>query len=128
MADGSNNQVSKDHYRRTVANGPSPFLVQTEIHYRPEGKEDWQMGETQNICRSGVLFNVSDLLAVNTALELMFPLPTQIGSEAGAMVLCRGRIARTILPPASDQLGAMAADFSDYRLQPASREKTLEDA
>src|SRR5213593_4520491 len=62
MADGSNNQVSKDHYRRTVTNGPSPFQVQTEIHYRPEGKEDWRMGETQNIGRSGVLFNVSELL------------------------------------------------------------------
>ena len=123
MTNGSNIKVTKNHYQRAVR-----FPIRTAIHYRPEGKEEWQMGETQNISRSGVLFNVGELLAINTALEMMFPLPTEIGNEAGAMVLCRGRIVRTILPPASDQLGAMAADISDYRLQPASEEKTPEDA
>jgi PilZ domain-containing protein len=95
------------------------FPIRTAIHFRPEGAEEWKMGHTENISRSGVLFNSSDLLAVNTALELTFPLPHEIGSEAGAIVLCRGHIVRTILPPASDQHGAMAANFSDYRLEPA---------
>ena len=115
--------MTKTGYQRAVR-----FPIQTEIHYRPEGKAEWRTGETKNISRSGVLFNVTELLAVNTALELMFPLPTEIGSEAGAMVLCRGRIVRTILPPSSDQFGLIAAVFSDYGLQPASRENTPEDA
>jgi PilZ domain-containing protein len=123
MKDHANYKVTRNSYQRAAR-----FPIHTEIHFRPEGKEDWQMGETQNISRSGVLFNVGELLAVNTALEMMFPLPAEIGSEAGAMVLCRGRIVRTILPPTSDQLGSMAADFSEYRLQPASGEKTPEDA
>ena len=114
--------MTKTGYQRAVR-----FPIQTEIHYRPEGKAEWRTGETKNISRSGVLFNVTELLAVNTALELMFPLPSEIGSEAGAMVLCRGHIVRTILPPASDQLCSMAADFSEYRLQPASGKKTPED-
>src|SRR2546426_6502489 len=122
MRDRANYRVTKNNSQRAVR-----FPIRTKIQYRPEGKEEWQMGETQNISRSGVLFNVTELLAVNTALELMFPLPSEIGSEAGAMVLCRGHIVRTILPPASDQLGSMAADFSEYRLQPASGKKTPED-
>ena len=123
MRDRANYRVTKNNSQRAVR-----FPIRTKIQYRPEGKEEWQMGETQNISRSGVLFNVSELLAVNTALELMFPLPTEIGSEAGAMVLCRGRIVRTILPPSSDQFGLIAAVFSDYGLQPASGENTPEDA
>jgi PilZ domain-containing protein len=115
MKDRSNEEVSKSAHER-----PARFPIRTEIRYRPEGtKENWHMGETENISRSGVLFNASDLLAVNTELNLSFPLPTQIGSEAGAIVLCRGHIVRTILPPATDQQGAMAVTFSDYQLQPS---------
>ncbi len=99
------------------------FPIRTSIQYRPEGKEDWLKGETENISRSGVLFNARDLLAVNTALELTFPLPTEIGSEAGAIVLCRGHIVRTILPPASDTPAAMAAQFNDYMLTPNGSKK-----
>lgn len=123
MKDRSNYKVTRNNYQRAVS---SP--IRTGIHYRPEGKEDWQLGETKNLSPSGMLFNASELLAVNTALDLAFPLPTEIGSEAGPIILCRGRVVRTILPPASDQLGSMVADFSVYRLPRASGEKIPEDA
>ena len=71
-----------------------------------------------------MLFNTDELLAVNTALEMTFPLPTETKSdpttgrtEGGAVVLCRGRILRTVLPPASDSPGRMAATFSDYLME-----------
>lgn len=102
----------------------SRFPIRTPISYRPEGDEDWQVGETENISRSGVLFNSKDLLEVNTALEMTFPLPTEIKSDAttgrtegGAVVLCRGHIVRTVLTPASDSPGRMAATFSDYLME-----------
>jgi hypothetical protein len=100
------------------------FPIRTSISYRPEGIENWKIGETENISRSGVLFNSHELLEVNTALEMTFPLPTEIKSDAttgrtegGAIVLCRGRIVRTVLPPASDSPGRMAATFSDYLME-----------
>jgi PilZ domain-containing protein len=114
MKDRSNKNNKK---AKTVQSRAVRFPIRTEIRFRPKGKMDWRTGETRNISRSGVLFNASDLLAVNTALDLTFPLPTEIGSEAGAIVLCRGHIVRTILPPASDLPGAMAANFSDYQLK-----------
>ena len=65
-----------------------------------------------------MLSNVSELHAVHTALEMMFPLPVEIGRETPAIVLhCHARIVRTILPPASDQLDSIAANFLDYRLR-----------
>jgi len=112
MTDRSNNKKKKEVKRA------ARFPIRTAIHYRPEGKDNWHTGETENISRSGVLFNARDLVAVNTALELTFPLPTEIGSEAGAIVLCRGHIVRTILPPVSDLPGTMAAQFNDYQLTP----------
>jgi PilZ domain-containing protein len=100
------------------------FPIRTSISYRPEGDGNWQVGETENISRSGVLFNSNELLEVNTALEMTFPLPTEIRSdpttgriEGGAVVLCRGRIVRTVLPPVSDSPGRMAATFSDYLME-----------
>ena len=52
-----------------------------------------------------MLSNVSELLAVHTALEKIFSLPVEIERETPAIVLhCHARIVRTILPPASDQL------------------------
>ena len=112
MTDRSNNKKKKEVKRA------ARFPIRTAIHYRPEGKDNWHTGETENISRSGVLFNARDLVAVNTALELTFPLPAEIGSEAGAIVLCRGHIVRTILPPVSDLPGTMAAQFNDYQLTP----------
>src|SRR5204863_224766 len=83
------------------------------IHCGPEIEDDCQTGETENISGSEVLF-VRDLLTVNKALVLKFPLPTEIGSEAGAIMLCCGHIVRTILPPVSDLPAPMAAQFKNY--------------
>jgi len=90
LKDHANYKVTKNSYQRA-----GRFPIQTEIHYRPDGTEDWQMGGTKNISCSGVSFNAGELLAVNTALDLSFPLAAEIGSEAGAMVLSRDRIVRT---------------------------------
>jgi len=117
MKERSNSKGTRRSYQRAVR-----FPIQTEIHYRLEGTEDWESGETQNVSRSGVLFNASELLAVNTALELRFPLPTEIESQAGAILLRRGHIVRTILPPSSDHLGLMAASFSDLQMLPSGCE------
>jgi len=109
MTDRSNNKKKKEVKRA------ARFPIRTAIHYRPEGKDNWHTGETENISGSEVLF-VRDLLTVNKALVLKFPLPTEIGSEAGAIMLCCGHIVRTILPPVSDLPAPMAAQFNDYQL------------
>src|SRR6266571_817134 len=90
MKERSNSKGTRRSYQRAVR-----FPIQTEIHYRREGTEDWESGETQNVSRSGVLFNASELLAVNTALELRFPSPPKLRARtapfsfAGAKLCAR---------------------------------------
>ncbi len=112
MKDRSNYRSTRGSYQRAVR-----FPIQNEIHYGPDGTEDRETGAIQYISRSGVLFNASELLAVNTAPDLSFPFPAKSGSKAGPIVLGRGHIVRTILPPTSDQLDLMAVGFSDCRLR-----------
>ena len=121
MKNRSNYKGTKSSYQQSA-----PFQTPTETLYQHDGTEDFETGETENINRSGVLFNVSELPAVNTALELRFSLPTEIGSETGATLLRRGHIVRTILPPTSDQLDLMAVGFSDCQLR-FSGDETPED-
>ncbi|PYV12900.1 MAG: hypothetical protein DMG21_22405 [Acidobacteria bacterium] len=101
--------------KKNQAKRAAHFPIRTAIHCGPEIEDDCQTGETENISGSEVLF-VRDLLTVNKALVLKFPLPTEIGSEAGAIMLCCGHIVRTILPPVSDLPAPMAAQFNDYQL------------
>jgi len=42
------------------------------LRYRLVGQEDWRQGETINISSSGVLFYTSEILEVNTKLEIIF--------------------------------------------------------
>jgi len=92
------------------------FPIRTDLHFRTPGEREWLDGETENISRSGVLFHAPAPLEVSTPIELSFILPVDVSGESGALVLCRGRVVRTILPAASDAPPAMAARFSEYRI------------
>jgi len=93
----------------------SRFPVELPLRYRPIGEIGWIEAKTINVSRSGVLFEVDQLLPEETRIEMTFDLPVEMGGGSGAEVTCRGQIVRTILPPATDALPSVAVTITDYR-------------
>ncbi len=93
----------------------SRFPVELPLRYRPFGELGWTEGKTINVSRSGILFEVDELLAAETPIELAFDLPVEMGGGPGAEVACRGQIVRTILPPSTDDPPSIAVSITDYR-------------
>lgn len=90
------------------------YPIQVGLRYRPASGTEWLQGQTQNISRSGVLFQADAVLEVKTPVELSFPLPVEIGGEPGALVFCEGLIVRTVLPATADARPALAAKILDF--------------
>ena len=90
------------------------YPIQVGLRYRPTSETEWHQGQTENISRSGVLFQADSALEVKTSVELSFPLPVEIGGEPGALVFCEGQIVRTVLPPTTDARPALAAKILDF--------------
>jgi len=49
---------------------------------------------TQNISRSGVLFQVEFPLRLDTVVEMMFAMPAEITGKSETTVICRAKIVR----------------------------------
>jgi PilZ domain len=92
------------------------FPIQTLLHFRGKGEEQWREGETVNISRSGLLFRSLQPLSVKTPVEMSFELPVELSEGPAATVICRGEVVRTVLPAASDESPVQAATIRDYRL------------
>jgi hypothetical protein len=90
------------------------YPIQVALRYRTASESEWHRGQTENISRSGVLFQADRVLEVNTPVELSFPLPVEVGGEPGALVFCEGRIVRTVLPATTDARPALAAKILDF--------------
>lgn len=106
-------------FRGDKSKGPSRaqrFQVQMPLHFRKVGEFSWNVAKTKNISRSGVLFQAGQILKTDTPVEIQFVVPAQLGSDAGEIAQCQGKIVRTLLPPATDQRPALAAKFSQYRV------------
>ncbi len=85
------------------------------IRYRRNGEIWWVDGHVENIGRSGVLFQAPQLMDVKTVLDLNFELPVEIGGEAGAVVVCRGEVVRSVPPATPNVPTALAAKILEYR-------------
>ena len=96
------------------------FGLHLTMKYRAVGQTRWQKGTTENISRSGVLFQAADLLDVNTPIEMRVALPIGDSAERFSEVLCTGRIVRIATRPGEQEHPALAAAITDYRLQPGS--------
>ncbi len=90
------------------------FLIQIPLRYRPSGETAWRQGQTRNISRSGLLFQVEQLLGVDTPLEITFVLPGEVGGKGGAEVFCEGQVVRAALSSAKDAPVNLAARILAY--------------
>ena len=85
--------------------------VEIPVHFRKAGEFAWNVGKMKNISRSGILFGAGTVIPVNTAVEMQFAAPPDIGPKHGELVIARGRVVRTLMPAASDRQPALAAKF-----------------
>jgi CheY-like chemotaxis protein len=76
------------------------FNLHLPLHYRPLGEKSWRAGTTENISRSGLLFQAQELLDPNSQLEISLVLPPEIAGLAATEVICRGEVVRSVESPA----------------------------
>ena len=88
------------------------FEVAVPINFRRKGEFSWNLGKTNNMSRSGVLFRAVQLVRPETKLEFEFVAPKEFGEEAGELVSCSAQVVRTLPPPPNDRRASMAAKFS----------------
>src|SRR3984957_10792917 len=72
------------------------FNLQLPLRYRPLGEKAWRPGTSENISRSGVLFQAQELLHPNAVVEITLVLPPEIAGLAATEVMCRAEVVRTI--------------------------------
>jgi CheY-like chemotaxis protein len=96
------------------------FQLRLPLKYRQLGENDWRTGTTQNISRSGMLFQAEEMLPANVQLEINLVLPAEIAGLAAAEVVCRGEIVRT-MEPGQQMRPALAAKILQYHFQHGSR-------
>ena len=85
--------------------------ITISVHFRAAGEFGWNVGKIKNISRSGILFGAGTVIPVNTAVEMQFTAPPDIGPRGGELVIARGKVVRTLMPAASDSQLALAAKF-----------------
>ena len=93
------------------------FELHLPLRYRRLGESQWHVGKTENISRSGMLFQSDDVLQPNSQLEINLVLPAEIAGLAGTEVVCRGEVVRTVEKRGDTVSPALAARILQYHFQ-----------
>lgn len=89
------------------------FAIPMWMLYRTAGDPRWRAGRTENISRTGVLFRSEELMEVNTSIEMLLAMPSEILGDAAGTTMCRGRVVRAVTPAAFEDRPAVAAAILD---------------
>ena len=97
----------------------SPFRAQRfnlhlPLKYRPLGEPNWRAGTTENISRSGMLFQAEEMISPNAQVEINLVLPAEIAGLSSAEVVCRGEVVRTVEAATPSMSPALAAKILQY--------------
>jgi PAS domain S-box-containing protein len=93
------------------------FQLHLPLRYRRLGEKDWHVGTTENISRSGMLFQGDELLQPNAQLEINLVLPQEIAGLSATEVVCRGEVVRTVEGHGTSLTPALAARILQYHFQ-----------
>jgi PAS domain S-box-containing protein len=93
------------------------FQLHLPLRYRRLGEKDWHVGTTENISRSGMLFDADELLQPSSQLEINLVLPAEIAGLSATEVVCRGEVVRTVERNGSTLTPALAARILQYHFQ-----------
>jgi len=93
------------------------FSLHLPLRYRRLGEQQWHEGTTENISRSGLLFQADESLQPSSQLEINLVLPAEIAGLSGTEVVCRGEVVRTIERRGETLTPALAARILQYHFQ-----------
>ena len=93
------------------------FYIQLPLRYRRLGEKEWHVGTTENISRSGMLFEADELLQPAAQLEINLVLPAEIAGLSATEVVCRGEVVRTVERRGETVSPALAARILQYHFQ-----------
>ena len=93
------------------------FNLHLPLRYRPLGEKSWRPGTTENISRSGLLFEAQEVLSPNAQVEISLVLPAEIAGLGATEVMCRGEVVRSIEAQGQGVNPALAAKILQYHFQ-----------
>ncbi len=93
------------------------FNLHLPLRYRLVGEQRWLQGTTENISRSGLLFQAEEMLQPSAQLEINLVLPAEIAGLAATEVVCRGEVVRAVGSARSGVSPALAAKILQYHFQ-----------
>jgi PAS domain S-box-containing protein len=93
------------------------FYIHLPLRYRRLGEKEWHVGTTENISRSGMLFEADELLQPAAQLEINLVLPAEIAGLSATEVVCRGEVVRTVEHRGETVSPALAARILQYHFQ-----------
>jgi PAS domain S-box-containing protein len=93
------------------------FQLHLPLRYRRLGENDWHVGTTENISRSGMLFGADEPLQPSAQLEINLVLPAEIAGLSATEVVCRGEVVRTVERNGATLTPALAARILQYHFQ-----------
>jgi len=93
------------------------FQLHLPLRYRRLGEKIWHEGTTENISRSGMLFQADEILQPSSQLEINLVLPAEIAGLSATEVVCRGEVVRTVEPDGKALTPALAARILQYHFQ-----------
>jgi PAS domain S-box-containing protein len=93
------------------------FQLHLPLRYRQLGEQNWHEGKTENISRSGMLFQAEGMVQPSAQLEINLVLPAEIAGLSATEVVCRGEVVRSVEPNGSTLSPALAARILQYHFQ-----------
>ena len=93
------------------------FQLHLPLRYRRLGEKQWHIGKTENISRSGLLFQADEVLQPSAQLEINLVLPAEIAGLSATEVVCRGEVVRTVESGGKSLSPALAARILQYHFQ-----------
>jgi PAS domain S-box-containing protein len=120
MAISTPTQSAEPHVARAGEIPPTRaqrFQLQLPLRYRRLGENVWHEGTTENISRSGMLFQADEVLQPSAQLEINLVLPPEIAGLSATEVVCRGEVVRTVEHIGNGLSPALAARILQYHFQ-----------
>jgi PAS domain S-box-containing protein len=103
--------------RETPPTRAQRFQLHLPLRYRRLGETEWHVGTTENISRSGLLFQADEMLQPSAQVEINLVLPAEIAGLSPTEVVCRGEVVRTVEPHGETLSPALAARILQYHFQ-----------
>jgi PAS domain S-box-containing protein len=93
------------------------FNLHLPMKYRQVGENEWHRATTENISRTGLLFQAEERISPAAQLEINLVLPVEVAGLSPAEVICRGEVVRAVDPTKPATPPALAAKILQYHFE-----------